>query len=107
MSEASRSRIGAGFLAGMFAVGVAAAALPVRAVAAGMVSRREGNVWNWQKHQPRRGGTVAKERAAGVAPPQSRRARLNAEVERLDRRLLSRGRVGTASQAGAATQAGR
>jgi hypothetical protein len=75
---------------GVVAMTLAAGFVPVGAFAQSrLVAPREGNIWDWKPHQPTRGGTLAKEKSAGVALPAPQRQRLTGEVERLDRELLA------------------
>jgi len=89
MSESGFGRlVGPAVLALALALGL----VPLAAYAQSrLVAPREGNIWNWTPHQPTRGATHAREKAARVALPPQQSHHVTREVERLDRQLLSNG----------------
>jgi hypothetical protein len=69
------------------ALAVALLALPGVAYAQDAAPTRQANVWNGQHHQPTESDVQQKEKAAGVAPTQSRQDQQAATVHTLNRRL--------------------
>lgn len=102
MSE--HSRFGARLLAALAGAGLMA--LAAAPALANSPPRREGNIWDWRKHQPTQGSVSAKEHAAGVALPPAAKARTDRELGLLGQELLSRGTAG-GSTAGTAGQMAR
>ena len=56
---------------------------------ADQIPTREGNIWNWTAHQPTESQVQQEEKAAGLTPKPSQRARDAATVDRLYRQLMS------------------
>ena len=68
-------------------LGVTLFAGPVVAIAQSDIATREGNIWNFQRHEPSAPGVQNAERAAGVALPPEQAQRENQQVEQLERQL--------------------
>jgi hypothetical protein len=67
---------------------VALLAAPAVAFAGAQAPSREGNVWNWRRHQPTEAQVEPKEKAAGLAPTSPQRETDAATVDHLYRQLL-------------------
>ncbi|HKM62741.1 MAG TPA: hypothetical protein VJY39_09650 [Acidisphaera sp.] len=68
-------------------VAIALLALPSVASAQGVVSAREGNIWNGTAHEPSALSVHSAERAAGVAEPPAQAQQQTRTVEQLDCQL--------------------
>jgi hypothetical protein len=74
----------------VFSVGLAIALLtaPVAAFAQPQTPVREGNIWNWQDHQPTEALVQRDEKAAGIAPTPSQEASDAATLNEINHQLL-------------------
>ncbi|HME22706.1 MAG TPA: hypothetical protein VKI44_15460 [Acetobacteraceae bacterium] len=68
---------------------VALGAAPAFAVAQDRVPTREGNIWDWNDHEPVPSVVSRDEQATGIAQPPAQQEKATGEIESLYRQLMA------------------